>query len=114
MKFVVDECTGPLVAQWLSTKGHDVFSIYDHARGVDDDRVLEKAHTEQSVLITSDKDFGELIFREKRPHHGVVLLRLRNPTPSNHIAVLDNLLSNSLIPLVDRFVVITDGGIRVA
>ncbi len=46
MKLLVDECTGPAVARWLEQQGHDVFSVYDQARGIDDDRVLEIAHVE--------------------------------------------------------------------
>ncbi len=38
MRFLVDECTGPKVAQWLRDQGHEVFSVYDEARGLDDSR----------------------------------------------------------------------------
>jgi Domain of unknown function (DUF5615) len=37
VRFVVDECTGPAVARWLREQQHDVFSVYDEARGLDDD-----------------------------------------------------------------------------
>jgi len=40
MRFLIDECTGPKVAKWLSEKGYDVFSVYDEARGMDDDSIL--------------------------------------------------------------------------
>ena len=43
MRFLVDECTGPAVAQWLRTQAHDVFSVYEQARGLDDDSVIRKA-----------------------------------------------------------------------
>ncbi len=86
MKFVVDECTGPTVARWLRQEGFDVISIVDDARGAADDQVLSLAHTDARVLITSDKDFGELVFREKRPHHGIVLLRLNDQSSANSIA----------------------------
>ena len=33
MRFLVDECTGPAVAEWLHAQGHEVFSVYDSARG---------------------------------------------------------------------------------
>jgi predicted nuclease of predicted toxin-antitoxin system len=36
MRFLVDECTGPGVARWLTQQGHDVFSVFDDARGGDD------------------------------------------------------------------------------
>jgi predicted nuclease of predicted toxin-antitoxin system len=43
MRFLVDECTGPSVAKWLHDQGHDVFSVYDEARGIDDARVIQIA-----------------------------------------------------------------------
>ena len=59
MRFLVDESTGPTVAEWLSGQGHEVFSVYESARGLDDDAIVQKAHLENWILITNDKDFGE-------------------------------------------------------
>jgi len=64
MKFIVDECTGPSVAAWLRDDGHEVFSVYEEARGVEDDIILQKAFGENWVLITNDKDFGDKVFRK--------------------------------------------------
>jgi predicted nuclease of predicted toxin-antitoxin system len=113
MNFVVDECTGPSVARSLRLASHDVLSIFDDARGSDDDQVLALAYAESRVLITSDKDFGELIFREKRPHHGVVLLRLNDQSSANSIAALERLFLHGHV-LLDQFTVVTESGIRVA
>ncbi len=63
MKFLVDECTGPKVARWLTENGYDVYSIADQSPGWTDREVLEKAVTENRVLITNDKDFGFLILK---------------------------------------------------
>jgi len=46
MRFLVDECTGPAVARWLQRLHHDVFSVYDEARGLDDESIIEKANLE--------------------------------------------------------------------
>lgn len=70
MRFLVDECTGPAVARWLREQKHEVFSVYDEARGIDDDAVIAKAFAENWILITNDKDFGEKVHRERRPHKG--------------------------------------------
>lgn len=72
MRFLVDEYTGPKAAEWLREQGHKVFSVFDDAKGVSDDEVLAKAFSETWILITNDKDFGEMIFRERREHHGVI------------------------------------------
>jgi predicted nuclease of predicted toxin-antitoxin system len=112
MRFVVDECTGPPVAQWLRNQGHDAISIFDDARGADDDHVLSLAYNDGRVLITSDKDFGELIFRDHRPHHGVILLRLNNPSAANSITAPERLFLQNQ-PLIAQFIVVTDAGIRI-
>jgi predicted nuclease of predicted toxin-antitoxin system len=64
MRFLVDECTGTQVAIWLKQQGYDVFSVYEQARGITDNQVLQKACTENWILITNDKNFGEKIYRE--------------------------------------------------
>ena len=61
MRFLVDECTGPAVAKWLRSLHYDVFSIYDKAQGLDDERIIEKANLDNYILVTNDKDFGELM-----------------------------------------------------
>jgi len=114
MKLLVDECTGPAVALWLEQQGHDVFSVYSQARGIDDDKVLEIAQVDGRILITNDRGFGEKVFRERRPHHGVVFLRLANERAANKIRVLDQLLSQHSDMLSGRFVVVTESRIRFA
>src|SRR5437016_14455296 len=114
MKLLVDECTGPAVAHWLEQQGHDVFSVYSQARGIDDDRVLEIAQAEGRILITNDRGFGEKVFRERRPHHGVVFLRLADERAENKIRVLKRLLESYGEILIDQFVVATETRVRFA
>ena len=114
MKFLVDECTGPAVARWLEQKGHEVFSVYGQARGIGDDEVIEIAQVEGRILITNDRGFGERVFRERRPHHGVVFLRLANERAANKIRVLDQLITQHGDALSDRFVVVTETRVRFA
>jgi len=114
MRFLVDECTGPLVATWLREQGHEVFSVFDSARGLDDDAVIQKAFSESWILLTNDKDFGEKIHRENHPHHGVVLLRLEDERSKMKIMVLERLLANHAERLPDQFVVVTENNVRFA
>jgi len=51
MRFLVDECTGPAVAEWLRDQKHEVFSVYDEARGLNDDAIIQKAFTGKGVPI---------------------------------------------------------------
>jgi predicted nuclease of predicted toxin-antitoxin system len=114
MRFTVDECTGPAVARWLRTQHHDVFSVYDEARGISDDAVMEKAFAEDRIVITNDKDFGEKVYRERYPHKGVIFLRLNDDRTTNKIAVLQRLLASYADQLFDQFVVVTDTQVRFA
>ncbi len=114
MRFLVDECTGPAVARWLRSEQHEVFSVFNEAHGMDDDQILEKAYTENWILITVDKDFGEMVYRQRRLHRGVIFMRLDNQRDSNKIAILRRLLENHIDRLADRFVVVTETQVRFA
>lgn len=114
MRFFVDECTGPGVAKWLREQGHEVFSVYEEAPGIDDDTVLRMARNGSWILLTNDKDFGELCFRERRAHHGIVLLRLQDERVANKIAVLERLLNEYGNQIDNRFVVATETQVRFA
>jgi predicted nuclease of predicted toxin-antitoxin system len=114
MRFLVDECTGPKTAQWLRDQGHEVFSVYDQARGADDDAIIEKAFNENWILITNDKDFGEKVYREQRLHHGIIFLRLADDRATNKIDVMRRLLESYVDRLPDRFVVVTETRVRFA
>lgn len=112
MRFLADECTGPAVARWLRTQAHEVYSVYDEARGLSDDDILDKAYTENWILITNDKDFGEKVYREKHPHHGVIFLRLQDERAASKIVALEKLLGGYQERLVDAFVVVTESQVR--
>jgi len=62
MRFLVDECSGPKVAAWLAALGHEIFSVFDEARGMQDEQIIQKAYEESWILITNDRDFGEKSF----------------------------------------------------
>lgn len=79
----------------------------------DDDVVLE-AYQGNWVLITNDKDFGEKIYREQRPHKGVVFFRLRNERTANKIGCLQQLLDGYAHQLAHHFVVVTESQVRFA
>jgi predicted nuclease of predicted toxin-antitoxin system len=44
MRFLVDECTGTSVANWLKKENHEVYSVFEQWRGASDEAILEKCH----------------------------------------------------------------------
>lgn len=114
MRFLVDECTGPKVAQWLRQQAREVFSIYEQARGMEDDDIIRKAFAENWILITNDKDFGKKVYRERHPHRGVIFMRLEDERASNKTEVLQRLLEGYANKTNNRFVVVTETRVRFA
>lgn len=106
------ECTGPGVARWLTDQGHDVASVYDENPGIDDSTVIAWASDETRILVTNDKDFGEWVFRDRRAHAGVILLRLDDERTPHKISVLRDLLRDHSDRLEGNFVVATEDRIR--
>jgi predicted nuclease of predicted toxin-antitoxin system len=114
VRFLVDECTGPRVANWLRDQGYEVFSVYEQARGMADEDIIAKAFGENWVLITNDKDFGEKVYREHYSHRGIVFLRLKDETASNKIGTLRQLLERYADRLSNSFAVVTETRVRFA
>ena len=114
MRFLVDECTGPAVAAWLRQQNHDVVSIYDEARGWQDEAVIQAAAAEQRILVTNDRDFGEKVYRDGRSHGGVILLRLDDERSASKIAVLSHLLDLWGDRISGSFVVVSEHRVRFA
>ena len=114
MRFLVDECVGPTVARWLRDAGNDVVSVYDDARGTSDVSILAQACAQDRIIVTGDRDFGTMVFRERRAHRGVVLLRLDDDRPLAKIAVLRRLLEAHAADIPGAFVVVTATQVRIA
>lgn len=75
MKFLADECCDLSMVNRLREEGHDIDYIQQTEPGISDNEVLANALREKRVLITEDKDFGELVYRFKKPAYGIILLR---------------------------------------
>lgn len=80
MQFVADENVDPRIIARLRLDGHYIYSIYESNRGLKNGEVLALANQRQAVLITEDKDFGEMLQREGSAAVGVVLVRLPDKT----------------------------------
>jgi predicted nuclease of predicted toxin-antitoxin system len=76
LKFTADENIDIQIIDNLRENGFEIFSISEDFAGITDDEVLEIANRNHSILLTGDKDFGELVFRQGRAAQGVVLIRL--------------------------------------
>lgn len=74
MKFLIDNCAGRVLAEWLRGQGHDAVRVRDRRQDPGDPAILRWAVEEDRVLVTMDKNFGTLIYRDRLRHAGVIRL----------------------------------------
>jgi predicted nuclease of predicted toxin-antitoxin system len=83
------------------------------ARIVSDPDVTRRARAAQSVLLTGDKDFGELVFRRGASAEGPILLRLSGLSQSEKAAAAVEAIRRYAPPFAEAFTVIQRGRVRV-
>ena len=113
MNVVADEIIDLQIVERLRADGHDVIYIAELDPGIDDDTVLGHSHQRSAVLLTADKDFGDLVFRRGLLHSGVVLLRLEGLTPEKKAALVVAMLDAHGAELAGKFAVLTEKALRV-
>ena len=112
MNLVADENIWASMIRALREKGHRVYSIAEEHPAIDDPTVLDLSRRREELLLTSDKGFGALVFDERRPTAGVLLLRLREyEAPLRNALVLDTLQSQGAA-LLNNFSVLTLADLR--
>lgn len=113
MKFLIDESADARLAAYLNGLGHDAKTVAgDYFAALQDQDVLAIARREKRILITNDRDFGELVFRLGQPHTGVLLFRLSTTILAVKIERLDHVLATHTDDL-EQFLVVTDRQVRV-
>jgi len=66
VKFLADEDVDKPIVERLRKDSHIVFYVIEMEPGISDDEVIQRANQESALLLTADKDFGELVFRQGR------------------------------------------------
>jgi len=113
MQFIVDESAGMAVVEYLRSLGHDVLAVAETMPHADDRDILARAVNEARILVTNDKDFGELVFRSSESYHGVLLLRLHDDSATNRVRVVEAVLGQYAHRLSSAFAVATEGSVRI-
>lgn len=111
-RFLADESVDFRIVTWLRDAGYAVEAVVELSPGIVDDEVLTLALHHEAILITEDKDFGELVHRLRRVHAGIVLLRLIGVEYDEKIRILSRVFGDLHAQLAGHFVVITSDRIR--
>lgn len=113
MNLLCDEGADRQIVERLRRDGHDVLYVAEMELGISDDVVLQRANEHQALLVTEDKDFGELVFRQELVHGGVVLVRLFNVSSETKAAVIAGVFAEHGEELQTAFTVISSGMVRI-
>ncbi|GBD86636.1 hypothetical protein BMS3Abin03_00557 [bacterium BMS3Abin03] len=113
MNFLADENIDRQIVETLRDQGNNVIYIPEINPGINDEKVLEIAKENKAILITSDKDFGELVFRRKLISTGVILIRLHGYSTKRKQIIISDFLSNHSSEIENSFSVITKDNIRI-
>jgi predicted nuclease of predicted toxin-antitoxin system len=113
MNLLADESVDRPIVERLRHEGHTVHYIAEMEPGISDDEVLEIANNEASPLLTADKDFGELVYRQHQLMTGVILIRLAGLSPLQKAEIVALAVTQHQTELSQVFAVITPGAIRI-
>ena len=113
MNLVADESIERQVVESLREQNHAIWYIADIDPGTSDDNVLAMANEHGAVLLTADKDFGELVYRQHRVTEGVVLIRLAGQSQVQKAQIVVSAFKQHGTELSRAFTVITPNRIRI-
>jgi len=113
MKLLADEGVDKSIVDLLRASEFDVHYILETDRGIDDDQVLQIANAEDRILLTQDKDFGEMVFRLRKIHLGIVLIRLGIMISSEKAILVTQAFLDHREKLKSAFTVIQNNAIRI-
>lgn len=112
MKLLANAHISRAIFNFLQEEGHECVHAEMVAPGMPDDALMRLAVEEHRVIITADKDFGELVFRRLIPAAGVILLRLHAPTEADRLNLLRKVWPSVARSAAGHFVVVTNHRVR--
>ena len=113
MNFLAAESVDRQIVERLRREGHSVWYVADTDPGVSNGDVFNMANQNNAVLLTADKDFGELVFHQRLINQGVVLIRLAGLSSTHKARIVASAIRDHLSELQQAFGVITPGALRI-
>jgi len=113
LSLIADENVDRQIVALLRKEGHEVLYVAELDPGINDDDVLRQANERHALLLTADKDFGELVYRQRRLTEGVVLFRLAGLPPEKKAAFIASAIRTHVDELSHAFTVISPRMVRI-
>ena len=113
IKFPADVNIEKPIVDYLLKQGCDIKWVPDYNCETSDEDLLQLANEEKRIFITNDKDFGALIFLQKKASGGTILFRVKGQKSQEKIRLMKKLLMGYRDKLLNHYVVITTSKIRI-
>jgi len=113
LKFIIDVGVGKKVEDFLYKSGYDVLSVREINPSMSDSKIIGIASKNNRIIITMDKDFGELVYNSGLKHTGILLLRTENCSADKKIIILSEILRNYSSELEENFCVFSKDRLRI-
>jgi predicted nuclease of predicted toxin-antitoxin system len=113
LKFLVDVGVGRKVEEFLLEKGYDIRAVRSLDQGMPDQEIIRLATSERRMVITMDKDFGELVYHSGLGHCGILLLRLEEATGEEKRRVISRILAKYSDKMENNFCVYQNNKFRI-
>jgi predicted nuclease of predicted toxin-antitoxin system len=113
VRLLADEGVDAAIVARLRSDGYDVIYVAELSPGITDDAVLELANADERILMTADKDFGELVFRLRRVAFGVLLVRLPGLPSASKADAVAQVIGEHGEEMPGAFTVLSAGLVRI-
>ena len=114
MIVLADESVNRFVVRELRNQGLQVISIAEECPGIRDQDVIAMANNKQALLVTADRDFGDLVFRDRhQSHFGVLLLRIDELNNEEQAKLVATTFLNPSLRMEGNFSVLKPRTIRI-
>lgn len=114
MRFLADESCDFAAVRALRAAGHDITAVKDVLAGRPDEEVIQLALKESRVLLTEDKDFGQLVYASSMKSPGVIFIRFPASARQAMAKTVVGLVEKNADKIEGRFVVVQPGRIRIS
>jgi predicted nuclease of predicted toxin-antitoxin system len=112
VKIVADENVDRQIVDRLRADGHEVLFVAELDPGIDDEAVLLHSRQINAILLTADKDFGELVCRQRLLHAGILLIRLAGLAPDVKAVLVAAAFRRHGEELTEGFAVLSEHSLR--
>ncbi|MDU9050012.1 MAG: DUF5615 family PIN-like protein [Candidatus Electrothrix sp. Rat3] len=113
LSFLVDVGVGKAIEEYLQEEGYDTKAVRDVDPCMEDEEIIRLAHSEKRMVVTMDKDFGELVYHSSMKHCGVLLLRLEDAASHEKLQVIQFIMEHYFDRIRNCFCVFKNDKFRI-